>query len=128
MASTHQQACENFLDTYKSKSEPDREFIDEALKIWHSSSFQTYIKDLIVVQNWMSIQSFDIEDPASTVCSVPFYICQRLHSDNPASHFLRCFNRIMAKEYQPKNEDILNLRVPTTGKFNFLLSIDFKCQ
>ena len=120
MTAADQQSCENFLDNYKSKSEHDREFIDEALKIWHSSSLQTFIKHLIIVENWMepmSVKSFDIEGPTNTVCPVSFSTGQRLHSDNPASHFLRCFNRIMAKEYQPKVEDILNLRVPTTGIF-----------
>ena len=121
MTSTHQQACENFLDNYKSKSEPDREFIEEALKIWHISSLQSYIQHMIILENWMetvSVNSFEIEeDPTNKVFQETFHTPQRLHSDNPASHFLRCFNRIMAEEYRPKLEDILNWRVPTTGKY-----------
>ena len=41
---------------------------------------------------------------------------QRIHSDNPLSHFLKCFDRIMETDYKPNLEDILNLRVPTSGK------------
>ena len=40
---------------------------------------------------------------------------KRLHSDNPANHFLPSFSRIMAKGYNPSLEDILSVRIPTKG-------------
>ena len=30
-------------------------------------------------------------------------------------HFLRCFDKILAEGYTPRLEDILNLRIATTG-------------
>ena len=40
---------------------------------------------------------------------------KHIYSDNPAKHFLKCFDRIMSEGYVPSLDDILNLRVPTTG-------------
>ena len=48
----------------------------------------------------------------------------RLHSDNPGNLYLRQFDRIMAEGYSPKLEDILNIRLPTTGIYHFPIHLN----
>lgn len=59
----------------------------------------------------VNVRTFETNGSGIPIGKVP----KRLHSDNPASHFLRFFDRIMAEGYYPKLEDILSLRIPTTG-------------
>ena len=40
-------ACENFLEHYRSISDPDNEFIDKALNIWSVAALQSYITKTI---------------------------------------------------------------------------------
>ena len=41
---------------------------------------------------------------------------KKVYSDHPAHHLLPSFARIMEAGYYPTMDDILSLRVPTTGK------------
>lgn len=112
---SHQQQCAKFLEKYKNKSEIDREFLEAAVTIWSISSLQKYILDITTLHNSTKsvnvVRRFETNGSGTPISKVP----KRLHSDNPASHFLRSFDRIMAKGYSPKLEDILSLRVPTSG-------------
>lgn len=115
-------ACENFLEHYRSISDPDNEFIDKALNIWRVGALQSYITKTI---HWESYGT-ELKDIASELSHINgnkaqaiqmSFDGQRIYSDNPINHFLKCFERIMETDYQPNLEDILNLRVPTSGTF-----------
>ena len=116
-------ACENFLEHYKSISVPDREFIEMALNIWRLVALQSFITKTIhldsygIDSNNMAFEFSHIHGDAAQTIEMSFE-GKRIHSDNPLSHFLKCFERIMEKDYKPDLEDILNLRVPTSGKFH----------
>ena len=72
--------------------------MDQAVAIWRNSSLQKYILATM-------------SPIGMPLISAP----KMVHSDNPANHFLPSFSRIMAKGYNPTLEDILCVRIPTTG-------------
>ena len=97
---SHEQQFVQFLEEYKKKSEVDRQFLEEAVTIWRIASFQKYILAMTTTKE----------------CEISRgRVLKKLHSDNPGNHFLRHFDRIMSEGYCPKLEDILSLRIPTTG-------------
>ena len=118
-------ACENFLNHYKSVSHPDTELIEKALSIWKVGALQGYISttinfkhfDLNITRSsYPDLESAKISENSNKTLSLISIDGQQLHSDNPMSHFLKCFDRIMAQDYQPSLDDILNLRMPTSGR------------
>lgn len=111
--------CENFRKKCEDKSKSDKELFDEGIIIWRSFSFQNYIQGIIKVHHvskTTSVGSFKSNTPENAPCRLP----KKLHSDDPANHFLRCFERIADRGYQPSLEDILSLRAPTTGILEYI--------
>ena len=90
--------CVEFYKECKVLEKFDRPFMDKAVTIWRISVVQKYMLSLM--------NPFGI--PMVTKM-------KRLHSDNPANHFLPSFSRIMARGYGPTWEDILSVRIPTMG-------------
>ena len=90
--------CVKFYEECKVLEKFDRPFMDKAVTIWRISVVQKYMLSLM--------NPFGI--PMVTKM-------KRLHSDNPANHFLPSFSRIMARGYGPTWEDILSVRIPTMG-------------
>ena len=118
-------ACENFLNHYKSASNPDTELIEKALSIWKVAALKSYIQSTINFKHFDSnvtpsshpgLESATISGNVNKTLPSTSIDGQQLHSDNPMSHFLKCFDRIMAQDYQPSLDDILNLRMPTSGR------------
>ena len=106
------------MDHYSSISEPDREFIDRALGIWQISALQGYFRQMTLdaTQSMdVTINSLEMDDTGNQSVQTSSQ-GRRIHSDNPFNHFMRCFDRIMSQGYHPKLEDILNLRLPTSGR------------
>ena len=109
--------CECFLEHYRSISEPDMKFIEEALTIWKISALQDFLRQITIDGIQLRdqfINSHQIEDTGNKYLQT-LRNGQRIHSDNPLNHFMKCFDRIMEPGYQPSLKDILNLRVPTSG-------------
>ena len=75
-----------------------RTYLNKSVNIWRNSSLQKFMLASVHPMGIPSIIS-----------------AKRLHADNPASHFLPSFSRIMAKGYSPTSEDILSVRIPTSG-------------
>ena len=89
----------DFTEEYKYKKEFDRNYLNKSVAIWRISSLQKFMLAFV--------------HPTG----IPFIASpKRLHADNPASHFLPSFSRIMAKGYHPTLEDILSVRIPTSGE------------
>ena len=104
--------CDELLQKYKNKSHIDREFLEEAVIIWKIPLVQEHIVNLTTLYN--ATENNDGESLENTGITKHKELV-RLHSDNPGNLFLRRFDRIMAEGYSPKLEDILNIRLPTTG-------------
>ena len=107
--------CTLLLEQYKEKPNIDRNFLDSAVKMWQIRTVQEYISEITSLDSFSaSINDEglpeDVDSKVSRAKSV-----QKLHSDNPANHFLRYFDKILAEGYTPRLEDILNLRIATTG-------------
>ena len=113
------------MNHYKSVSHLDAELIEKALSIWKVGALQGYISttinfkhfDLNITRSsYPDLESAKISENSNKTLSSISIDGQQLHSDNPMSHFLKCFDRIMAHDYQPSLDDILNLRMPTSGR------------
>ena len=91
-----------FLEDYKRREylqDFERSYLNKSVNIWRNSSLQKFML--------ASVRPMGIPSIIST---------KRLHADNPASHFLPSLSRIMAKGYSPTSEDILSVRIPTSGQ------------
>ena len=91
-----------FLGDYKRREysqDFERSYLNKSVNIWRNSSLQKFML--------ASVRPMGIPSIIST---------KRLHADNPASHFLPSLSRIMAKGYSPTSEDILSVRIPTSGE------------
>ena len=92
---------QDFLRDYKRLEylqDFERSYLNKSVNIWRNSSLQKFML--------ASVRPMGIPSIIST---------KRLHADNPASHFLPSLSRIMAKGYNPTSEDILSVRIPTSG-------------
>lgn len=76
-----------------------RTYLNKSVNIWRNSSLQKFML--------ASVRPMGIPSIISS---------KRLHADNPASHFLPSLSRIMSKGYNPTLEDILSVRIPTSGE------------
>ena len=95
---SYTQQCIAFLEEYKKESEYNRDYLNNAITLWRIAGLQKHMLAAI-----------------SPICIPTVTKSKRLHSDNPANHFLPSFSRIMAKGYNPTWEDILSVRIATTG-------------
>ena len=111
----HQEACKEFLEQSKSNCNRDRQFLDKSVAIWRNSSLQRYILEMKTQQHFATTTSGDSDDAVPSKVNVKKNQ-GKLHSDHPAHHFLPSFARIMSEGYYPISDDILSLRIPTTGK------------
>ena len=110
----HRQKCLNMTREYKIDNTDGMDDLigtckDRIMSIWNIPSIKNYILNMTTLQNVFKGNEVRSIEPIKCEISI-------LHSDNPAIHFLRTFNRIMSYEYHPTLEDILTLRTPTTGK------------
>ena len=107
--------CVTLIEQYKAKTDIDRNFLDIAVSIWKQQAVQEHIADVTRLDSFSASNNDEAmpEDIAST--NQRDKPVQKLHSDNPANHFLRFFDKILAEGYTPRLEDILNLRIATTG-------------
>ena len=106
--------CERFLEEWKRGTNMERHFLDSGIEIWRILQFQKYIQWKIGYCKLLVVRSIDNPKHAdSEVQSMTFE--KQMHSDDPAKHFLLCFDRIMTKGYHPNIDDILNLKDPTIG-------------
>ena len=119
LSSNDQKQCVELIKEHKNNlPNVDRQFLDRAIKIWQLSSMQEYILKITTHHLLTDNEDkLDQEDSLDDIVSVGTKrnVAVRLHSDNPANHFLQSFDRIMAEGYCPNLEDILSLRIPTTG-------------
>lgn len=107
--------CVLLLEQYKEKPNIDRNFLDSAVKIWQIDIVQEYISEITSLDSFSaSINDEGLPEDVDSKVQRDKSV-QKLHSDNPANHFLRCFDKILAEGYTPRLEDILNLRIATTG-------------
>jgi hypothetical protein len=126
--SSHQEECKKFIEecqpiNQKKKNEglvqDKMDFWPESvMSIWNIPLVQNYILDITKMLNSptntkkVSSENIILENSSGITA-------RKLHSDNPANHFLQSFGRIISQDYQPTLEDILNLRTPTIGIINF---------
>ena len=107
---------QEFLQEYKSTDDDayDRIFLQKAVCLWRIYSIQKHIVEIISLSGNENISRLVLH--------------KKVHSDNPASHFLPSFSRIMYKGYNPTLEDILSVRIPTTGiriyNFNCAMKVE----
>ena len=87
-----------FLEQYNDRKDFERSYLNKAVEIWRISSLQKF---MLASVRPMGIPS--VVPP------------KRLHADNPASHFLPSVSRILSRRYSPTMEDILCVRIPTSG-------------
>ena len=105
---------QEYLQEYKTTTNYayTRNFIEKAVFIWRVYSIQKYIVEIINTPGNIS----------------RLVLPKKVHSDNPANHFLPSFSRIMRKGYNPILEDILSVRIPTTGimiqNFNCVIEVE----
>ena len=101
--------CLDLVEYYRASSDIDRSFLDVAVNVWLLPPVQEYISEITTLDS-VSSNAYGRRKSKSIDSKI-----QKLHSDNPANHFLRFFDKILAEGYSPKLEDILNLRIATTG-------------
>ena len=107
--------CTLLLEQYKEKPSIDRNFLDSAVKIWKIKNVQEYISEITSLDSISaSINDEGLPEDVDSKVQRDKPV-QKLHSDNPANHFLRYFDKMLAEGYTPRLEDILNLRIATTG-------------
>ena len=113
---TNKDRCENFVKQFENLEYLNRkpgyeEFCPQSItSIWNILSVQQFIKE-------KTGGSYGDHHENKGKMAVN---CQdKMHSDNPAIHFLSSFERILSKDYIPSLEDILNLRSPTNGNLNY---------
>ena len=104
--------CAELLQKHENKSNIDREYLEEAVKIWKIPLVQEYIVSLTTLYN-VTENNHDESFELAGITKQKELL--RLHSDNPGNLFLRKFDSIMSEGYSPKLEDILSIRIPTTG-------------
>ena len=109
-----QNRCEQFLEEWKRETLMQRHFLDSGVAIWRILLLQNYIQLKRCANFQLIIDSGSNNNPEHTK-SDKFPFQKQMHSDDPAKHFLLCFDRIMGKGYQPILDDILNLKDPTIG-------------
>ena len=109
------QHCCNFLDEWKNVIPAGRDFLNDAVTIWRIISVQKYA-DTAITLNHRLRTADNLESYLSFGSDLTLsMLLNRVHSDNPAKHFLSSFERIICEQYRPTLEDILNLRDPTAG-------------
>ena len=115
VASEHRNACADFLEQFKSNGNKDRQFLDKLVAIWRNSTLQECILGMKEQRHFLTTSSRTSDETAPSGTDVEKNQ-NKLHSDHPAHHFLPSFARIMSEGYSPTSDDILSLRIPTTGK------------
>ena len=111
---SYKQRCLSFLEEYHAQYVPLGNLMELALAIWHIPFVQRYISDVLTHQSVAETEEAGCTEHNSS--RIPQYrLPKKIYSDHPACHFVRCFERIMTVEYKPTFEDILTLRLPTTG-------------
>ena len=115
ITSEHLQACKEFLDESKSNCNRDRNYLDKAVAIWRNSTLQNYILEMTPQHYFSTEVSSASQEGFHSPARVNKNQC-KLNSDHPAYHLLPSFSRIMSKGYYPTLDDILSIRIPTTGK------------
>ena len=112
---TAKRQCYKFLGEWKQTTSVPLEILHNAVAIWRTISVEKYVHNVISLKPQL-IDSENAESYLSDSASLTLSPSRnRLHSDNPAIHFLCCFERIMSEQYRPTLEDILNLRDSTIG-------------
>lgn len=123
LLSKDRQECLELVRKYREKTDVDRSYLNVAVSVWLLPSVQEYISEITTLDS-VSANVNDEGLPEDGQSRVQRdNTVQRLHSDNPANHFLRCFDKILAEGYTPKLEDILNMRIPTTGNIHMTLQL-----
>ena len=115
ITSEHLHACKEFLDESKSNCNKDRQFLDKSVAIWRNSTLQNYILEMTPQHYFSTEVSYASQETLPSASNVN-KSQSKLHSDHPAYHLLPSFSRIMSKGYYPTLDDILSIRIPTTGK------------
>ena len=110
--------CAELLQQYKDKSKIDREYIEEAVRIWKLTLVQKHIASITTIHDATENNACGGDTGIKKQNEL-----NRLHSDNPGNLFLRRFDKIMEQGYSPILEDILNIRIPTTGIYPFPLNL-----
>ena len=111
----HLQDCNQFLEHCKGDCHKDRRLLDESIVIWRNTALQNYILEMKPQLHLLPKASCTPEEAIPSIAPVNTNP-NKLNSDNPAHHLLPSFARIMEAGYYPTVDDILSLRVPTTGK------------
>ena len=109
---TNKDRCEHFVKQFENlkylNREPDYEefCLESVMSLWNILSVQQFIKEKT---GGSYVDHHENKGNIAVICQ------DKMHSDNPAIHFLSSFERILSKDYVPSLEDILNLRSPTKG-------------
>ena len=111
------QHCDRFLEEWKRHSWLDRPFLNSGISIWNIPAFQMYIGGVLDSKYAPIEETFDTLQSIESIDLAASSFRKIIYSDNPAKHFLSCFDRIMSEGYRPTLDDILNLKDPTTGIF-----------
>ena len=124
ISAVHGQQCKAFLEGQKFTSKIDRKILDAGLKIWRLPSFQDYLQELLVSEDFLDESLIRIRIDSFEQCHTndrgQSTSLRKIHSDNPAKRFLNCFDKIVSEGYIPNLEDTLSLRIPTTGNVSHL--------
>ena len=127
LISKDRQECLELVRNYRATTDVDRNYLNNAVSVWFLPSVQEYISDITTLDTVAAnINDEELPEDDQTTVQRLQHSVQKLHSDNPANHFLRCFDKILAEGYTPKLEDILSLRIPTTGNKYMELQPYFK--
>ena len=123
--SSDQEECKRFVEEFQEIHKHENLVKDKVeiwqervMSIWNISLVNNYILNItkgLDTSLGRQRASYDkvILEKSSGITA------RKLHSDNPANHFLQSFCRIISQDYKPTLEDILNLRLPTSGMILF---------
>ena len=95
----------------------DRSLMNLSVRLWKNLDFQHYLSTLNLIMKYKVKETTEVAsiDEPSREGKLHSY-----QSDAPAYHLLPKLEEIMSHGYEPSNEDILSLRITTTGMIFFI--------
>ena len=106
--SSWQKECDDFLLKLQNKEDAEN-LMDKSISIWGNNEFQKYLLSLnLPMKNLTTSDDRDFGYSIDTALS-------SYQSDDPAYHLIPKLDVIMSAGYEPSLDDILSLRITTTG-------------
>ena len=106
--SSWQNECHDLLVKLQNK-EDNGNLMDKSMSIWRNNEFQRYLMSLN-----LPMKNLTTEDDTDFCYSIDTALSS-YQSDDPAYHLIPKLDVIMSAGYEPSLDDILSLRITTTG-------------